>query len=49
MTHREPLLTLDTLIDPETQAHLSYIISLGQVQGNRVQSSPDDSPSYPGD
>ena len=43
------------LTDPETQAHLRYIINLGQVQkarqdyGNRVQSSPDDSPSYPGD
>ena len=41
------------LTDPETQAHLKYIINLGQVQktmqgyGNRVQPAPVDSPSFP--
>ena len=55
MTYGRSFLTPDMLTDPETQAHLRYIINLGQVQkarqdyGNRVQSSPDDSPSYPGD
>ena len=53
MTCRRLFLTLDTLIDPEAQAHLKYIINLGQVQkaiqeyGSRVQPAPDDSPSYP--
>ena len=32
MTDRRPFLTLDMLTDPETQAHLKYIINLGQVQ-----------------
>ena len=53
MTHRRPFLTLDMLTDPETQAHLRYIINLGQVQkaiqdyGNWVQPALDDSPRYP--
>ena len=32
ITYRRPFLTLDMLTDPETQAHLKYIINLGQVQ-----------------
>ena len=32
MTYGRPFLTLDMLTDPETQAHLRYIINLGQVQ-----------------
>ena len=53
MTYRRPFLTLDMLTDPEAQAHLKYIINLGQVQkaiqeyGSRAQPAPDDSPSYP--
>ena len=53
MTYGRPFLTPDMLTDPETQAHLEYIMNLGQVQktiqeyGNRVQPAPDDSPSYP--
>ena len=32
MTYRRPFLTPDMLTDPETQAHLEYIMNLGQVQ-----------------
>lgn len=54
MTYGRPFLTtLDMLTDPEIQAHLAYIINLGQFQkaiqeySNRVRPSPDASPPYP--